>query len=211
MGRWPVVVQRGLISDTQLPLGELYSLGVAGDERCSKSGRHPRRRPVILKNSALSPSRSPARAEPSLASKPGSASAPPCPPAPSCPVPALPAPTPHPTPSFAFQEKKKMFLLDQKGTRERSPRSQCRGGPARGLEKTEGRAGCAWRGRHSAPRPSLRPRTWGLASRSTVVEPDPQGHPRCLGLGRGLLMAAPCPGWVTTEVSNSTLTGVGGC
>lgn len=56
------MVQRGLISDTQLPLGELYSLGVAGDERCSKSGRHPRRRPVILKNSALSPSRSPARA-----------------------------------------------------------------------------------------------------------------------------------------------------
>lgn len=107
LGRWPVVVQRGLISDTQLPLGELYSLGVAGDERCSKSGRHPSRRPVILKNSALSPSRSPARAEPSLASKPGSASAPPCPPAPSCPVPALPAPTPHPTPSFAFQEKKK--------------------------------------------------------------------------------------------------------
>lgn len=44
-----------------------------------------------------------------------------------------------------------------------------------------------------------------------MVEPDPQGHPRCLGLGRGLLMAAPCPGWVTTEVSNSTLTGVGGC
>lgn len=59
LGRWPVVVQRGLISDTQLPLGELYSLGVAGDERCSKSGH---RRPVILKNSALSPSRSPARA-----------------------------------------------------------------------------------------------------------------------------------------------------
>lgn len=51
------------------------------------------------------------------------------------------------------RKKKKMFLLDQKGTRERSPRSQCRGGPARGLEKTEGRAGCAWRGRHSAPRP----------------------------------------------------------
>lgn len=62
LGRWPVVVQRGLISDTQLPLGELYSLGVAGDERCSKSGRRPSRRPVILKNSALSPSRSPARA-----------------------------------------------------------------------------------------------------------------------------------------------------
>lgn len=213
LGRWPVVVQRGLISDTQLPLGELYSLGVAGDKGCSKSGRHPRRRPVILKNSALSPSRSPARARQNPP-WPLSLALPLLPlalqPLPAQCQPFLP-PLLTPLLVLLSRKKKKMFLLDQKGTRERSPRSQCRGGPARGLEKTEGRAGCAWRGRHSAPRPSLRPRTWGLAGRSTVVEPDPQGHPRCLGLGRGLLMAAPCPGWVTTEVSNSTLTGVGGC
>lgn len=39
-----------------------------------------------------------------------------------------------------LSRKKKMFLLDQKGTRERSPRSQCRGGPARGWKgQREGR------------------------------------------------------------------------
>lgn len=64
------------------------------------------RHPEELSTQSIPKSRT-GQAEPSLASKPGSASAPPCPPAPSCPVPALPAPTPHPTPSFAFQEKKK--------------------------------------------------------------------------------------------------------
>lgn len=99
-----------------------------------------------------------------------------------------------------------MFLLDLKGTRERSPRSQCRGGPAQGREMTAGRAGMCLGIATVSPLPPRDPRTWEPEGRITMVEPDLQGHPSCLGLGRGLLLAG-----LTTEVSNSTLMeGAGG-
>lgn len=55
-----------------------------------------------------------------------------------------------------------MFLLDLKGTRERSPGSQRRGGPAQGPENDRGkRRNVLWR--RSAPLPSLRPQDLGIS------------------------------------------------
>lgn len=89
-----------------------------------------------------------------------------------------------------------MFLLDLKGTRERSPGSQCRGGPAQGPENDRGKRWNVLGDGNAQPHsPPWDPRTWEFQGRRTVVEPDPQSHPSCLRLGKGLLMALPSPGW----------------
>lgn len=79
-------------------------------------------------------------------------------------------------------------------------------GQLRGRKMTAGRAGMCLGIASFSPLPPRDPMPWESEGRITVVEPDLQGHPSCLGLGRGLLLAG-----LTTEVRNSTLMeGAGG-
>lgn len=101
-------------------------------------------------------------------------------------------------------KKKKMFLLDLKGTGRGIQGANAEVGQLRGRKMTEGRAGMCLEVANPFPLTSLRPsQRFGTLRRITVVGPGASNGLQLLGVVKGLLMAVFPLAGLTTEVSNS--------